>query len=142
MSDVLTRSYSAGDVSRCTGLSPQVLHYWSKTGFLEPSITAASGSGSRRAYSFSDLIAARVATRLRSAGVSLQGLRKVVQHLRNWGVETPLASTYLVADTNGDVFMVAGDTAVSMLRAPGQQSFLFVVDVAGVVEELRQALAA
>jgi DNA-binding transcriptional MerR regulator len=142
MQGLAKRSFSAGEVAKHSGVNYKTLHYWSKTGFLEPSIAEASGTGSRREYSFGDLVAARVAFRLRRAGVSLQGLRRVVSHLRGLGVDRPLTSSYLVADVTGEVFMVDGDAAVATLRAPGQQSFLFVVDVGGVVEELRRALAA
>jgi DNA-binding transcriptional MerR regulator len=134
--------WTAPVAARLTGLGYARLDNWARTGFLRPSLAEADGRGSTRLYSFRDLVALRVARELRDAGISLQGLRKVVAELRERGdVEQPLASTWLLTDGN-DVFIRQGDAVMSVLRRPGQQCLTFVVDLSRVVEELQQAVQA
>jgi DNA-binding transcriptional MerR regulator len=134
--------WTAPHAARLTGLGYARLDNWDRSGFLSPSLVAASGKGRTRRYSFRDLVALRVARELRDAGVTLQGLRKVVAELRaRESVEQPLASTWLVTDGR-DVFIRRGDEVMSVLQRPGQQCLTFVVDLSRAVEELRAALAA
>jgi DNA-binding transcriptional MerR regulator len=106
------------------GVNPKTLHYWDRTGFLSPSVRAASGTGTRRLYSFRDLVALRVAHELRQRGISLQGLRAVVDFLRRMdGLEQPLAECFLVTD-GYDVYAQRGDTTISALQSPGQATSL------------------
>lgn len=132
--------FSVSQVERLTGVNRKTLHFWDRSGFLSPSVLGAHGTGSRRIYSFRDLVALRVAAQLRDAGISLQSLRKVVAVLREMrGLEQPLAETYLI--TNGhDVFEKHGEDVMSVLRQPGQAIFSFVIDLSRTVETLREAI--
>ncbi len=133
--------FSTAQVERLTSIGAKTLHFWDRSGFLAPSVVQAHGTGSRRIYSFRDLVALRVAGQLRDAGISLQSLRKVVSALRDMhGLEQPLAETYLV--TNGhDVFEKHGDDVMSVLRQPGQAMFSFVIDLSRTVEALHEAMS-
>ncbi len=132
--------FSTVQVERLTGIGAKTLHFWDRSGFLSPSLVAAHGTGSRRIYSFRDLVALRVAAQLRDAGISLQSLRKVMSALREMhGLEQPLAETYLV--TNGhDVFEKHGEDVMSVLRQPDQVMFSFVIDLSRTVETLQEAI--
>lgn len=76
------------------------LDYWVRSGFFRPSVEEASGKGSDRTFSFRDVVALKVAQRLRTAGVSLQSLRAAVQRILGLsGLDSAseaLAATYLV----------------------------------------------
>ena len=76
-----TDSFSTGDAVRITGVSFRNIDYWARTKFIVPSIAEAQGTGTERRYSFTDLLALRVARELREAGVSTQSLRRVVEFL-------------------------------------------------------------
>ena len=137
---VESEGFSTAQVERLTGIGAKTLHFWDRSRFLSPSVVQAHGTGSRRIYSFRDLVALRVAAQLRDAGISLQSLRKVVTALREiHGLEQPLAETFLV--TNGhDVLERHGDELMSVLRQPGQSMFSFVIDLSRTVETLREAI--
>jgi DNA-binding transcriptional MerR regulator len=75
--------FTAKQVVALTGVPYKRLDSWANSGFLMPSLAEADGTGSRRLYSFQDLIALRTAKILRDAGISLQGLRKVMHFLRD-----------------------------------------------------------
>jgi len=96
--------------SLVTGASERQLRHWDRTGVVKPSVSPAAGRGSRRLYAFLDLIEARAATALRSKGLSLQKLRKVLRVLKEHPdqVRHPLAELTLLTD--GDtVFRLTDD---------------------------------
>src|SRR4051812_21470747 len=98
-----TDSFSTGDAVRITGVSFRNIDYWARTKFIVPSIAEAQGTGTERRYSFSDLVALRVARELREAGVSTQSLRRIVDHVRTRkGLTNPLPECRLII-TGSDV---------------------------------------
>ncbi len=136
--DPATRDFGTGAVAQLSGVNRQTLTYWDRTGFLSPGVQAAGG-GRRRRYSFQDVLAARVAQRLRSAGVSLQALRRVVVFVQ--GLEGtlshPLAERYLVMN-GSDVEMVAQGRALSVLGRPGQVTLALGFDLETERANLRE----
>src|SRR5689334_19087539 len=98
-----TESFSTGEAVRITGVSFRNIDYWARTKFIAPSIAEAQGTGTERRYSFSDLLALRVARELREAGISTRSLRRIVEFLRTRkGLTNPLADCHLVV-TGDDV---------------------------------------
>ena len=110
-------------MAKLTGVSIDILDRWHRTGFLTPSIAEAPSRGVSRVYSFVDLIAIRVACKLRDAGISLQSLRRLVEQLRSrHGLVTTveaLAGARLLTDGH-DVFEVVDEVTFSTLKAPDQ----------------------
>jgi DNA-binding transcriptional MerR regulator len=70
-------------VCRLVGITYRQLDYWARTDLLRPSAKEASGSGSQRLYSFTDLIQLKVIKRLLDAGMSLKRIRSAVEILRD-----------------------------------------------------------
>jgi DNA-binding transcriptional MerR regulator len=136
-----TDSFSTGDAVRITGVSFRNIDYWARTKFIVPSVAEANGTGTERRYSFSDLLALRVARELREAGVSTQSLRRVVEFLRTRrGLTHPLAECRLIV-TGADVQIATSPQKImSVLRTPGQTSFAFVFDLARTVHDMKQEL--
>jgi DNA-binding transcriptional MerR regulator len=134
-------SFSTGEAVRITGVSFRNIDYWARTKFIAPSIADARGTGTERRYSFSDLLALRVARELREAGVSTQSLRRVVEFLRTRkGLRNPLAECRLIV-TGADVQVATNpEKIMSVLRAPGQTSFAFVFDLARTLDEMKQEI--
>lgn len=73
-------------------VSMRRLRYWEETGLVEPSITRQlSPKNTVRLYSFKDLLSLLVVAELRTErDMSLQHIRRVVEHLRSRGYEAPL----------------------------------------------------
>ena len=65
------------------GITYRQLDYWARTGLLQPSVAAAKGSGTRRVYSYSDVLELKVIKQLLDAGLSLQSARRAVECLRS-----------------------------------------------------------
>jgi DNA-binding transcriptional MerR regulator len=134
-------SFSTGDAVRITGVSFRNIDYWARTKFIVPSIAEAKGTGTDRRYSFSDLLALRVARELREAGISTQSLRRIVEFLRTRkGLTNPLAECHLIV-TGSDVQVATSrEKIMSALLRPGQTSFAFVFDLARTVDEMKEKM--
>lgn len=103
------------------GISYRQLDYWARTGLVTPEIRGAAGSGSQRLYSFRDVLLLRVIKRLIDAGISLQQIRKAVDHLRARGVND-LTEITLMSD-GVTVFECTSDHEVIDLIRGGQGMF-------------------
>ncbi len=134
-------SFSTGDAVRITGVSFRNIDHWARTKFIVPSIADAKGTGSERKYSFSDLLALRVARELREAGISTQSLRRVIDFLRTRrGLTNPLAECRMIV-TGSDVQVATSrENMISALLRPGQTSFAFVFDIARTVGEMKEEI--
>jgi DNA-binding transcriptional MerR regulator len=132
--------FTPRQVTRLTGVPYSTLNLWAKKGLILPSIAAGEGSGSERVYSFSDLIALKVALELRKAGVTTRSLAKVVQFLReNEDLEKPLSEARLVVSGRDVLVVRNGQQLVSALSKPGQSCLSFVVDLPRTLGELVRA---
>jgi DNA-binding transcriptional MerR regulator len=140
---MVQQSFSTGEAVRITGVSFYNIDYWARTKFIVPSIAEAQGAGTERRYSFSDLLALRVARELREAGVSTQSLRRVVDFLRTKkGLTQPLAECRLIVTGTDVQVATSPEKIMSVLRTPGQTSFAFVFDLARTVDEMKQEIGA
>lgn len=115
------------------GISYRQLDYWARTGLLQPSVAAARGSGSRRVYSYADVLELKVIKQLLDAGVSLQSARRAVECLRE-DLGADLASANLVLTGSRSVLARSNGEVVDLLA--GGQGVFNIVPLAGVVEEL------
>jgi DNA-binding transcriptional MerR regulator len=138
-----TDSFSTGDAVRITGVSFRNIDHWARTKFIVPSIADARGTGTERRYSFSDLLALRVARELREAGVSTRSLRRIVDFVRTRkSLTNPLAECHLIV-TGSDVQVATSpEKLMSDLLRQGQTSFAFVFDLARTVDEMKQEIDA
>jgi len=115
------------------GITYRQLDYWARTGLLQPSVTAARGSGTRRVYSYSDVLELKVIKQLLDAGVSLQSARRAVECLRQ-DLGADVASSNLVLTGTSSVLARSNGEVVDLLA--GGQGVFNIVPLAGVVEEL------
>lgn len=89
--------YRGPAACKAAGITYRQLDYWARTGLVEPSVRAASGSGSQRLYGFRDVLVLKVVKRLLDTGVSLQQIRVAVAALRERGIDD-LAEITLMSD--------------------------------------------
>jgi DNA-binding transcriptional MerR regulator len=100
-------AFGKKDVVALTGLTYRQVDHWATTGVVRPSIKTAAGKGSRREYSFQDLVQLRVAKALRDGGISVQKIRKSLSWLRRHFPEkkSPLAELRFITD-GANIFIV------------------------------------
>ena len=88
--------YSQRQVARLTGIRPEKLRRWDKSGLL-PTRPRADGT---RGYAFPDVIAARAAASLLDQGHTTREVREAVEAVRAWRAEAghPLAALRIYSD--------------------------------------------
>ena len=133
LSSPLDDGFRGPQVCQLVGISYRQLDYWARTGLLRPSLAEAKGSGTKRSYSYRDLLELKVIKRLLDAGVSLQSARRAVGCLReDLGVD--LAASNLVLSDTTTVLAHSDGELVDLLA--GGQGVFNVVPLSGVVNEL------
>ncbi|HKA35419.1 MAG TPA: MerR family transcriptional regulator [Thermoanaerobaculia bacterium] len=137
---VIQDAFSTAEAALLSSLTPRQLDHWARQGFLAPSIQEAAGYGSRRRYSFSDVVKLRVAARLRASGVGLARIRRCVEALKRLDStgQADLDEARLVV-TGDRVLWARSDREVVDLLRGGQ--LVLVFPVAGAVEETFGAVA-
>jgi DNA-binding transcriptional MerR regulator len=131
--------FSGPQVCTLVGITYRQLDYWARTGLLTPSLASAKGSGTKRRYSYHDVLELKVIKQLLDAGVSLQRARQAVDCLRdNLGVDLGAAS--LILSTSSSVLATSNGEIVDLLA--GGQGVLNVVPMGGVVSELDAGIVA
>jgi DNA-binding transcriptional MerR regulator len=89
--------YRGPAACQAAGITYRQLDYWARTALVEPSVRAATGSGSQRLYGFRDIVVLKVVKRLLDTGISLQQIRTAIAHLRHRGI-ADLAQVTLMSD--------------------------------------------
>ncbi|MEL7209643.1 MAG: MerR family transcriptional regulator, partial [Actinomycetota bacterium] len=103
------------------------------TDLIRPSLADASGSGSRRRYSYGDLLELKVVKNLLDAGIRLELVREVFAFLRE-RLDEDIATANLVISGNKSVLVQSGDEMIDLL-AQGQ-GVLNILPLGGVKDEL------
>jgi DNA-binding transcriptional MerR regulator len=125
--------YSGTKAATIVGITYRQLDYWARTDLIRPSLTDASGSGSRRLYSYRDLLELRVIKSLLDAGIKLESVRTAFEYLRTQ-IETDIVSAHLVI-SGSDVILCDGDQLIDVMRRGGQ-GVLNVLAIGGVKDGL------
>jgi len=129
--------FSGTKTASVVGISYRQLDYWARTDLVRPSLVDARGSGSRRLYSYRDLLELRVIKSLLDAGIKLESVRKAFTYLREH-VEADIASATLVISGN-DVLLCDGETLIDIVRRGGQ-GVLNVLAIGSVKSDLDASL--
>ncbi len=125
--------YSGTSAAKIVGISYRQLDYWARTDLIRPSLCDASGSGSRRSYSYRDLLELRVIKSLLDAGIKLESVRQAFHYLREH-VDIEIGSAHLVI-SGGDVMVCVGEELFDVMRRGGQ-GVLNVLALGGVKHDL------
>ena len=81
---IAIEQFTTVQAARISGFSPRQLDYWLTTGMLVPSVNQPHGSGTRKIYSFDDLVRLCFIKQLRQAGWSTQKIRTALNHLQKF----------------------------------------------------------
>ncbi|WEV52226.1 MerR family transcriptional regulator [Bifidobacterium sp. ESL0704] len=79
--ETATRGYRGTVASKVAGITYRQLDYWARKQIVVPSITQSHGSGSRRLYSFKDVLILAVSKKLLDTGVNLQNVTAAIRFL-------------------------------------------------------------
>ncbi|HVX18063.1 MAG TPA: MerR family transcriptional regulator [Acidimicrobiales bacterium] len=113
----MREGFSGRRAADIVGITYRQLDYWARTDLVRPSLADAHGSGSRRSYSYRDLLELKVIKSLLDAGIRLESVRTVFTMLRDHLGED-VASANLVID--GSTAMLVRDEEIIDLVKEGQ----------------------
>ena len=132
-SSVAALGFSATETAGLVGITYRQLDHWAREGLIVPSMTKAQGSGSRRRYTYNDLLELKIVKKMRDAGIDLKSISRSFDYLRNQLGADVASSNIVISGT--DALLVDEDKILSLLRE-GQGTMLNVLPVAGVKREL------
>jgi|TARA_B100001105_G_scaffold83656_1_gene66349 DNA-binding transcriptional MerR regulator len=128
--------FSGKRTAELVGITYRQLDYWARTDLIRPSLADAQGSGSRRRYSYQDLLELKVVKTLLDAGIRLEMVREVFSYLRE-NLGTDVAAANLVISGSSPL-LVSGEEIIDLIRQG--QGVLNVLPLAGVKQELDDAI--
>ncbi len=125
--------FSATETAQLVGITYRQLDHWARERLVVPSMAKAQGSGSRRRYTYNDLLELKIVKKMRDAGIDLKSISRSFDYLRDQLGADVASSNIVISGT--DALLVDEDTVLSLLRE-GQGTMLNVLPVAGVKREL------
>jgi len=129
--------FSGRRAAEIVGITYRQLDYWARTDLIRPSLADAAGSGSRRSYSYRDLLELKVVKNLLDAGIKLESVREAFTYLREHLGED-VASVNLVISGHRSVLVRTGEEIVDLLREG--QGVLNILPLGGVKDEVDAAI--
>lgn len=128
-----TEGYSARSSAEIVGITYRQVDYWARTNLVRPSLADAEGSGSRRQYSYRDLLELKAIKTLLDAGIRLERVRKVFAFLRDALGEEVVQTTLVIS---GDSVLIRQGKDEIWDAVLEGQGVLNILPLAGVKEDL------
>lgn len=125
-------SYTATEAARIAGISYRQLDYWDRTELISPSNQEAHGSGSRRSYSYRDLVDLCIVKTMLDANIALSAVRTAMLVLQR---HPDLDITSLTLVMSGKtVRLCTQDELIEIVRT--SQVMLNMLPLGGILEQL------
>lgn len=134
----MTQYYSGKKAAEIVGITYRQLDYWARTDLIRPSLADAAGSGSRRQYSYRDLLELKVVKSMLDAGIKLESVRDAFHYLREQLGED-VASARLVIG-GGKAILVRDDQQLLDVIKSGQFVMTSLLSLDGVQQEIDTAI--
>lgn len=133
-------NFNTKAIQKITGLTIRQIDYWDRTHFIKPSVAEATGQGSARLYSFTDLVQIKVAKTLLDRGITLQKIRKSITYLKKNmpDVEKPLSELMFITDGN-TVFVITGDDK-QIVDTLKKGQLVFAIALGDLIQELKRKI--
>lgn len=126
-------SFSGKRSAEIVGITYRQLDYWARTDLVRPSLADASGSGSRRSYSYRDLLDLKVIKTLLDSGLRLETVREVFSYLQDQLGED-VQSANLVVCGSTSVVTRSGEELIDLVQKG--QGVLNVLPLAGIKDQV------
>jgi DNA-binding transcriptional MerR regulator len=133
-----TSTFSGTQACDIVGITYRQLDYWARTQLVRPDVHEATGSGSRRHYSYRNLLELRVVKSLLDAGIKLESVREVFNYLGQQE-QADITSAHLVI-SGSSVILCQGDDLIDVVRRG--QGVLNLLPLAQVKDQVDDQLIA
>ena len=129
-------TYSGKTAASIVGITYRQLDYWARTDLVTPSVEAA-GSGSRRQYSYEDLLRLKVVKELLGTGIKLEKIRDIFNNVEGFGADIKDANLIIEGE---DVLVYDKEQLVSAVNA-GQLGLFTVMTVQAVHDKVNASIS-
>jgi DNA-binding transcriptional MerR regulator len=130
--------FSGTRTAEIVGITYRQLDYWARTDLVRPSMADANGSGSRRKYSYRDLLELKIIKQLLDAGIKLETVRDVFTNLREH-VGADITSANIVIDGSTAVLARDDGELIDLVRTG--QGVLNVLSLGRVAQEVDASIS-
>jgi DNA-binding transcriptional MerR regulator len=131
-----TVEFSGKRTAEIVGITYRQLDYWARTDLVRPSLADANGSGTRRKYSYLDLLELKVIKNLLDAGIRLESVRDVFSYIDQ--LDEDIVSANLVINGSTAVLVRDDGELVDLVRKG--QGVLNVLPLSVVKQEVDAAI--
>jgi DNA-binding transcriptional MerR regulator len=138
-SHVPVEGFSGKRAADIVGISYRQLDYWARTDLIRPSLADAHGSGSRRRYTYRDLLELKLVKTLLDNGIKLESIREAFGYLREQ-LGDDVASAKLVIAGNSAILVRENAELIDVVNRYQGQGVLNLLALDGVVEQVDAAV--
>jgi DNA-binding transcriptional MerR regulator len=131
--------YSGKRAADIVGISYRQLDYWARTDLIRPSLADAHGSGSRRRYTYRDLLELKLVKTLLDNGIKLESIRVAFSLMRDQ-LGDDVSSAKLVIAGNSAVLVRENAELIDVVNRYQGQGVLNLLALDGVVEQVDAAI--
>jgi DNA-binding transcriptional MerR regulator len=131
--------YSGKRAADIVGISYRQLDYWARTDLIRPSLADAHGSGSRRRYTYRDLLELKLVKTLLDNGIKLESIRYAFSLMRDQ-LGDDVSSAKLVIAGNSAVLVRENEELIDVVNRYQGQGVLNLLALDGVVEQVDAAI--
>jgi DNA-binding transcriptional MerR regulator len=132
-------SFSGKKAADIVGITYRQLDYWARTDLIRPSLADARGSGSRRRYSYRDLLELKLVKTLLDDGIKLESIREAFGYLRD-RLGEDLSTAKLVIAGSSAVLVRENDELVDVVNRYQGQGVLNLLALDGVQSQVDSAI--
>jgi DNA-binding transcriptional MerR regulator len=132
-------TFSGKRAAEIVGITYRQLDYWARTDLIRPSHADAHGSGTRRQYTYRDLIELKLVKTLLDAGNRLETIRDAFEYIRD-RLGEDLSSATLVLAGDSAVLVRENNELIDVFSRYKGQGVLNVLDLQPLQEEVDSAL--
>lgn len=133
----MDEGFSGKRAAEVVGITYRQLDYWARTDLVRPSLADAKGSGTRRCYSYRDLLELKVIKTLLDAGIRLESVRNAFEYLRD-NLGEDVASVQLVISGSSAVLVRDGTELIDVVNQG--QGVLNLLPLGNLQAELDSAI--
>lgn len=138
MDELATEGWSGTRTAEVVGITYRQLDYWARTDLVRPAITDAKGSGTRRLYSYRNLLELKIIKQLLDAGIRLEVVREVFTELRA-RLGDDLTSAKLVISGSSAMLALDDGELIDLVRKG--QGVLNILALGSVQEEVDASIS-
>jgi DNA-binding transcriptional MerR regulator len=131
--------YSGKRAADIVGITYRQLDYWARTDLIRPSMADAHGSGSRRLYTYRDLLELKLVKTLLDNGIKLESIREAFGYLREQ-LGTDVSTARLVIAGSSAVLVRENDELIDVVNRYQGQGVLNLLALDGVKEQVDAAI--